>query len=353
MLGNILLYIIAILSILFDLGLIYQIYQETKKFFIEPKGNFSGKVSVIIPVRGLDVSLEQNVYSILNQKDVKPFEVIYVIDPDDPEKETILNILKKFNIKIVYTGFECYSCSGKVRAQISGFLASKGDIIVFGDSDTFYPEHWLKELISPLDSYMATTTFSFALPKRLTLTNIIRAGFWTLGFESQALEGTFLWGGSMAFKREFFDTEVIEELGKEWCDDCTLTRIVKRRGGKIGFIGKAIPFNVYDEHSLLKWASRQVIAVKVYSYRGAKAFLILGLILLVALISAIVFMNAVLILPLILWIVKNLNRGRYLGRRAIIPSLASVLGIFFAWIVLILNWNSKEIIWRDKKYVIK
>lgn len=346
-------YVISGLTILFDFGILYQIYLENRRFFNEPKGNFSGKVSVIIPIRGLDVDLEKNVKSLFDQKEVKPYEVIYVIDPDDPEKEEILNILKRFNVKIVYNNLHCYTCSGKISAQIVGLLKSSGDVIVFGDSDTYYPENWLKELIRPLNNYMATTTFSFALPKRLTLSNIIRAGFWTLGFESQALGGTFLWGGSMAFRRDFFDDEVIEELKREWCDDCTLTRMVKRRGGKIGFIGRAIPLNIYDENSLIKWASRQVITVKVYSYRGAKIFLVLGAFLLFLVFFSILFKIIMGLTPFILWILKNINRGRYLGKRAILPSLASVLGVFFAWFILILNWNSKEIIWRNKKYIIR
>ncbi|WP_420809452.1 glycosyltransferase [Acidianus sulfidivorans] len=346
-------YFFEFISILLDLGLIYQIYLENKKFFLEPKGNFSGKVSVIIPVRGIDVNLRENIQSILDQ-DLPPYELIYVIDPDDPKKAELLHILKSFNnVKIVETFYQCEKCSGKIRAQISGLLKSKGDVIVFADSDTFYPKRWLRELISPLSMYTATTTFSFAHPKRLTLSNAIRAGFWTLGFESQALNGTFLWGGSMAFKREFLNEDVIKELSEEWCDDCTLTRIVKRNNGKIGFIGKAIPLNVYDENNLISWASRQVLTVKIYSYRGARAFLILGFLMLIIFITGIILLNIILFIPFLLWIAKNLSRGRYLGTYSIMPSLASVLGIFFAWIILVTSWNKNKIAWRDRVYTIR
>ncbi|ARM77024.1 glycosyltransferase [Acidianus manzaensis] len=352
MLANIIIYVIDFISILLDLGLIFQIYQENKKFFIEPKGNFSGKVSVIIPVRGIDINIEENIESILDQE-FTPYEVIYVIDPDDPNKRELIQILKKFNVKVIESYYQCDKCSGKIKAQISGLLQSKGDIIVFGDSDTFYHKKWLKELIAPLSMYTATTTFSFAHPIKLSLSNLIRAGFWTLGFESQALQGTFLWGGSMAFRRDFLDNNVITELSKEWCDDCTLTRIVKERNGTIGFIGKAVPLNIYDEHSLVKWASRQVLTVKIYSYRGAKAFLVIGFIMLLLFIIAIINLNVILFIPFILWIVKNLNRGKYLGKNAILPSLMSILGIFFAWFILVISWNRNKITWRDKIYVIK
>lgn len=330
-----------------------QIYAENKKFFKEPKGgNYRGNISVIIPVRGIDVNFEENVKSLLNQ-DIKPLEIIYVVDPDDPYRETIENILKKYNVKIVHTFYNCNMCSGKIRAQISGLLRSNGDIIVFGDSDTWYPKYWLRELTLPLSKYMATTTFSFASPARLTLKNLVRAGFWTLGIESQAIGGTFLWGGSMAFRRNFFNDHVLKSLSKEWCDDCTLTRIVKERKGKIGFIGNAIPLNVYDEHNLFKWAQRQVLTVKIYSYRGARAFIPFGLYMVILLISLILIKNFLLLLPFLLWIIKNLLRGRRLGRKAILPSLLSIIGIYFAWVVLILSWRKKEIIWRDKIYIVE
>ncbi|MCY0874642.1 MAG: glycosyltransferase family 2 protein [Acidianus infernus] len=350
---NLIVIMILISSILLDLGILIQIYAENKKFFKEPKeGNYRGNISIIIPVRGIDENFEENVKSLLNQ-DIKPLEIIYVIDPDDPYRETIENILKKYNVKIVHTFYNCNKCSGKIRAQISGLLRSNGDIIVFGDSDTWYPKYWLRELTLPLSKYMATTTFSFASPARLTLKNLVRAGFWTLGIESQAIGGTFLWGGSMAFRRNFFNKDVIKSLSKEWCDDCTLTRIVKERKGKIGFIGNAIPLNIYDEHNLFKWAQRQVLTVKIYSYRGARAFIPFGLYMVILLISLILVKNFLLLLPFLLWIIKNLLRGRRLGRKAILPSLLSIIGIYFAWIVLILSWRKKEIIWRDKIYIVE
>jgi cellulose synthase/poly-beta-1,6-N-acetylglucosamine synthase-like glycosyltransferase len=94
---------ILLSSILLDLGILIQIYAENKNFFKEPKrGNYHGKISVIIPIRGIDANFEENIKSLLNQ-DIKPLEIIYVVDPDDPYRETIENILKKYNVKIVHT----------------------------------------------------------------------------------------------------------------------------------------------------------------------------------------------------------------------------------------------------------
>ncbi|AWR93254.1 glycosyltransferase [Acidianus brierleyi] len=317
-------------------------WKETQ--FFKEYGNFHAKASIIIPVRGIDVNIENNVKSLLSQDYPDEYEVIYVVDKGDSVK----NILTKYNVKIVITDYYCEKCSGKIKAQITGLKYAKGDVIVFGDSDTYYPRYWLKELVSPLGEYMASTTFSFAKPFKITLRNLIRAGFWTLAFESQAVGGTFLWGGSMAFKKDFFTSYVIDELSNEWCDDCTLTRIVKRRGGKIAFVGRAEPLNVYDERNLIKWAKRQVITVRVYSPKGAKAYLLFGPLMFIILLSFIFTLNIVFITPFILWIIKNIIRMR--KKDSILPALMSVIGIFFAWIVLVISWRENKIVWRDNVY---
>ncbi|BDB99051.1 glycosyltransferase [Saccharolobus caldissimus] len=340
--------IIYTLISLIDVLIILQIINENNMKKIS--GNFGGKVSIIVPIKGIDEKLEENIRSLLTQDYPYPYEVIYVVDKGDE----VERILRKYNVKVVYSLYNCDQCSGKIRAQLSGLLNASNDIIVFADSDTWYPKYWLRNLVSPLDRYTATTTFSWPSPSRLTLKNLIRAGFWTLGFESQSLESSrFLWGGSMAFKREFFNDEVIDELSKEWCDDCTLTRIVKRRGGKIGFLMNAIPLNVYDENELIKWSSRQIVTILAYSPRGARAYLAAGTFFTFILIYSIIFHNIFTFTPYILWIIKNLLRGVSYFKQAIVASLMTVIAIPYALVLLLYNWNNRVVYWRGKRYVVK
>ncbi|BFH72691.1 glycosyltransferase family 2 protein [Sulfurisphaera javensis] len=301
-----------------------------------------GFASVIIPIKGLDVNLEDNVLSLLNQ-DYPAYEVIYVVDSYE---DICVPILRKYNVKIIKTEDVCSLCSGKIRAQLTGLKYAKGEIIVFGDSDTWYPKYWLRELVKPLSNFVATTVFSWPKPYKLTLKNFIRAGFWTFGFESQAVGGTFLWGGSMAFRRDFFDDYVISELSKNWCDDCTLTRIAKERG-KIGFVINAMPLNIFDENDLINWSKRQMITVYLYSRRGFYAFILIAIFMLFFLILS--FFSLVFITPLITWIIKNIIRGFKTGY-AIIPSLASVVAIFYTLLLTPFTLKQKYIIWRGNKY---
>ncbi|AAY79620.1 glycosyltransferase [Sulfolobus acidocaldarius] len=329
--------------LLADLLITYQIYREIK-VRREVSGNQGGFASVIIPVRGLDVNAEENLKSLLSQ-DYSAYEVIYVVDD---ENDPIVPILRKYNVKVVVSNKNCDICSGKINAQLEGLKHARGDIIVFADSDTWFPKYWLKELVSPLSNYVATTVFSWAKPVRLTIGNIIRAGFWTLGFESQAVGGTFLWGGSMAFKREFFDERVIQELKTQWCDDCTLTRIAKERG-KLGFVFNAMPLNFYDETQLITWSKRQLITVWRYSRRGVNGFIIVAIFML-AFLFLIPF-NVFAITPFIFWVFKNILRSYKIGlSNSIIPSLASILAIFYSLFLIALTLREKNIIWRGKIY---
>ncbi|MCG3109250.1 hypothetical protein L3N51_01540 [Metallosphaera sp. J1] len=337
---------LLILPALADLILLLQIWKENSIFKLN--GRFCAPTSIIVPIRGLDPGLERNVESLKNQDFPCLFEIICVVDPDQP---WLAERLKQLGVKVVITSASC-SCSGKIRAQLSGLRESTNEVVVFADSDTLYPRNWLREMVGNLDRYTAVTTFSWPAPLRITWRNLIRAGFWTLGFESQASGGTFLWGGSMAFRRNFFDGEVIRELSREWCDDCTLTRIVKNRGGRIAFDGLAIPLNVYDERDLWRWSTRQVVTIVKYSSRGAKAFLVIGAFMLLYLVLFLLTLNPFYLSPHLLWILKNFSRSRHLGKYSYIPSIMSILGVYFGWIKLILDYRKREVLWRDRTYVL-
>jgi Glycosyltransferases, probably involved in cell wall biogenesis len=341
---NPILYLLA-LPVLTDSLLLVQILKE-REFFTH-KGSLALPATVIVPIRDWDISLEGNVKSLLSQDFPPGYQVVYVIDQD---QQWLAERLKGLGVEVVTSDFPCRSCSGKIRAQLSGLRRARNQVVVFADSDTFYPPHWLKGMVSRLENYTAVTTFSWPRPIRASLRNVLRAGFWTLGFESQALNGTFLWGGSMAFRRDFLDREVEEELSGEWCDDCTLTRIVKRRGGRIAFLGDVIPINIYDEKDLARWSSRQIVTIVKYSPRGAKAYLVVGGVFSSFLILFLISLNPIFLSPLLLWIIKNLHRSHKLGKESLLPSFASVLGLYFAWIMLILNYRRDKVYWRGREY---
>ena len=329
-----------------DLLLLYQMYKESR-LYRNSHGRPS-KSTVIVPLRGDEPALSMNVESLKNQNH-GDYRLLYVVDHDEAEKQSIK--LKPMGVSVVESEELCNKCSGKVKAIITGIKHSDGNIVV-ADSDTIYPEHWLSDMTSMLDTYPVVTVLSWPYPLRLSARNLMRAGFWTLGFESQAIGGRFLWGGSMAFRKGEIDDSVIDELKVEWCDDCALTRISKERGWRMGYEAHAMPLNAFDERNLTSWASRQAKLMLKYSRRGVYAFLSVALVMALFIVLFALTLNWFLLTPFALWVIKNLLRGRAYGMLAILPSLMSVPAIFFAIFMLVTGARSRSIQWRDREYFV-
>ncbi|MEM3243789.1 MAG: glycosyltransferase family 2 protein [Conexivisphaerales archaeon] len=332
------------LVIVVDLLLIFQMVMEFQLH--RAKGGFPGKSTVIVPLRGEEPALSANAISILSQ-DHPDFRVIYVVDNDELEKQSAL--LNPFGVQTIETEELCKMCSGKIKAILTGIKHSNGNIVI-ADSDTVYPKSWLTVLTSMLKSYHVVTVFSWPYPLKITMKNLMRAGFWTLGFESQAIGGRFLWGGSMAFRESDMDQKITNELSGEWCDDCALTRISKKMGWKIGYAAQVMPLNAFNEKNLTSWTVRQVKLMLKYSKRGVYAFVVVALVLAVFLVMSVLTENWLYLTPFALWVVKNLARGRMYGRLAVLPSIMSLPAIFFALLFLVIGARSHSIRWRDKNY---
>ena len=333
---------LAIISILLDSIILYQIFLEAKihkKAYREIKGY----ATVIVPVKGVDPALKKNITSLLRQ-DFGYYDLVYVVDSDlDPAYKIISSV----DVKVLISEAVCDNCSGKIRAQLTALKHVSTDFVVFADSDTVYPENWLKEMVSGLNEGVATTTFSWPYPLKLNLKNLLRAGFWTLGAELMPFEGfRVLWGGSMGFRRNFFDKEAIETLSNEVCDDCALTYTAKKRG-KIAYT-RAVPLNLFDERELLQWSTKEIVTILRYSKKWALSFAVLSAsVLLLLLSSYYCFLGAT---PAILWIIKNYLRGIRANAPSLIPAIMSVPSMFYVLFLIGTSIRKKEIYRRGREY---
>ncbi len=336
--------IMLFLAAAVDIALIFQIYMEQRLY--SWKGGSPGRATVIVPLRGEEPALEDNVRSILNQ-DHGDFRAIYVVDSDEMEMQAAR--LKPFGVQVIETEEMCERCGGKVKAILTGLKHSDGSVVI-ADSDTVYPRHWLSTITSMLSSYNVVTVFSWPRPLRISASNLMRSGIWTLGFESQAIGGRFLWGGSMAFREGEIDEEVIKELSGEWCDDCALTRISKERGWSMGYAAGATPLNEFDEKNLMGWTIRELRVILTHSGKAARAFLVVAAILLALLVMFAITANWIYLTPFALWLIKNLLRGRKYGRLAVLPSIMSLPAIFYACFMFAVAARAKSVRWRGREY---
>lgn len=340
-----LLFTLLLLAVLGDLLLAFQIVKE-RELFKKPEGR-PRKAVVLVPLRGEDPGFDEHVQSLLNQ-DHPDYEVYYIVDSDEAEFQK--QRLSRYNVKYLISERECERCSGKVNAIIFAARKFRNRVIAIADSDTVYPKSWLKDMTSALEDNLASTTFTWPKPLKLSLSNLIRAGFWTFGFESQALGGRFLYGGSMAFQENFFDDDVLKDLADEWCDDCALTRIVKEKKGSIGYVACSMPLNVFDERELWLWSKKEAKAVGMYSRKGVYAFIIVTLIMAVLLSAYLITFNFIYLTPYLLWIVKNIMRGVKYGINSLIPALMSIPALYYSIPVMISALKDKNVYWRGKVY---
>lgn len=104
-------------------------------------------VSVVIPVKNSDKTIEKTINSILNQS-YKKIEIVVVDDGStDDSLKIIKNIIKKNKSKVKIKCFENEKNLGPAATRNRGVKESKGEIIFFIDSDCFAPEKWLEKIM--------------------------------------------------------------------------------------------------------------------------------------------------------------------------------------------------------------
>jgi cellulose synthase/poly-beta-1,6-N-acetylglucosamine synthase-like glycosyltransferase len=102
------------------------------------------EISVIIPAYNAKKTIKKCLECILSQDINKKYEVIVV---DDASSDDTIKIVSKFPVKLIKQKHQ-----GPAKARNLGAKQSKGDIIVFTDSDCLPAKNWLKELIKPFSN---------------------------------------------------------------------------------------------------------------------------------------------------------------------------------------------------------
>lgn len=249
-------YFYLILVSLATIGLI--LIGIPRKFREGESADYSPRTLVMVPCRGLDFSLRENLESIRDQ-DYGNFEVIAVVDrPDDDA----VPVLEEIGFPYILSDFDCVSCSGKTRALSTAFRKfADYDVYVICDSDILVERDWLRRIVSPLSNREIglSTTFPFFRPV---------GGFWSKvkavwGVVGQSLMESkltrFGWGGSLAFRKDLLDDESFNFFSESVSDDTALSSISSGKGMKISYSRSARPvINTPDDFgTFFEWANRQ------------------------------------------------------------------------------------------------
>jgi cellulose synthase/poly-beta-1,6-N-acetylglucosamine synthase-like glycosyltransferase len=315
---------------------------------------YSPNVLVIMPVKGIDYELEKNLLSIKAQ-DYKKYDIIAVVDDmSDPSVE----ILNGLSIRTIVSSEGCKNCSGKVRAIISALsMFDRYDCYVVADSDIRVNRDWLYKLVMPLSlpTVGVVTTFPLFVPE---------AGFWSKvkmywGLVGQSMMESrltrFVWGGSMAFRKDLLDKEGLSLLSESISDDVAIMRISKKKGLTIVYAPEAKP-EIHSTDNFLQfmeWSNRQT-ALSVNSSINVFIFGMLyftvGIYLILSSIVLLTIGHAIFTVFLIPFLYNSVNSWRRLQFRVYYFLLISFILPFVYLYNLMIGKSKKSINWRGNRY---
>jgi cellulose synthase/poly-beta-1,6-N-acetylglucosamine synthase-like glycosyltransferase len=262
-----------------------------------PRPDFTPHASIIVPCRGLDQHLHENLDAICAQS-YPTFEIIFVVDsPNDPALEVVERVRSvqrgssgSLSTRVLVSG-KAKECGQKVHNLIAGVGTAneRSEVFVFVDTDARPRPDWLRSLIAPLadERTGAATGYRWFIPSaELTshhkLASHLRA-VWNASIAS-ALganpRSNFCWGGSTAIRRATF-TEL--DMLKRWrgtlSDDFALTRALQNAQLPIHFVPRCLTATPEDctWRELFEFTTRQLKITRVYAPRLWRIVLISNL----------------------------------------------------------------------------
>jgi ceramide glucosyltransferase len=274
----------------------------------KPKPDFTQFTSIIVPCRGLDDDLEKNLNALFLQ-DFPHYEIIFVVDSEADEAVSIIKKIihrrdtetrrkeiydeqggqKESDKKISVSLRLCGENSPSAKLIVAGkaanesqkvhnlreavlHVADESEVFVFVDSDARPNEFWLRNLIAPLqdEKIGAATGYRWFISPKRNLASQMRA-VWNASIASALGKNTaknFVWGGSMAMRREVFEKL---EIRTHWrgtlSDDFAVTRTMKAANLQIYFVPQALTASIESctFGGLFEFTTRQMKITRVYA----------------------------------------------------------------------------------------
>ena len=239
--------------------------------------NFAPFVSIIVPCRGLDEDLEENLTALFRQNFPR-YEVIFAVDSETDKAVAIIEKVSHRDAenavsKLIIAG-KTVNESQKIHNLREAVLhiSDESEIFVFVDSDARPSENWLRSLIAPLqdEKIGAATGYRWFISKKISFASELRS-VWNASIASALganLNGNFCWGGSMAVRRETFEKL---DLREKWrgtlSDDFVVTRTMKNAGLQIYFVPQALTASVENcsWRECFEFTTRQMKITRVYA----------------------------------------------------------------------------------------
>lgn len=269
----------AILSAL----LTHKLYRQLRPGRSDRYDKFQPYVAVIVPFKGVESGLADHVRRLCAQH-YRNYRLLFVVEDETDEAMPLLQQLRDEHadlpIEILVAGEAPDTRGQKVHNQLCAMrrlqAADYGEAVwVFADSDAAPGEHWLFDLVGPLErSHIGCTTgYRWLMPQPDETGRIHVASHFASIFNSSAtgfvVRERFVhaWGGAMAIRRaDAMAWDYPGRMEQTLSDDYTMSRMVHEAGLSIYFIYKClVPSPVhFDWPELFHFVRRQYRITKVY-----------------------------------------------------------------------------------------
>ena len=270
-------YFLAVVSCWFGLqslisGIRYARYvrRETAR----PLPDFQPFVSVIVPGRGLEPGLAENLRPLLDQE-YDRYEVLFVFDREDDAALNVVRELRGGNVatRVVIAGPATDSGQKVHNLRVATTqVDEQSEVLVFVDSDARPGRTWLKQLVAPLadDTLGASSGYRWFVSEKGGIASRLR-NVWNASIASALGEDAlknFCWGGSTAIRRATFDRLSVND---QWrgtvSDDFAITSILRKANFGIHFTPNCLVPSVSDcdFRELLEFTTRQIKITRVYA----------------------------------------------------------------------------------------
>ncbi len=233
------------------------------------KAGYRPKTLVIIPCKGRDIGLAENLESI-GRQEYHGYDIVAVVDSTVDEA---LPAIKKAGISFVVAREVSRAASGKVNAILTAIERhGKYEVYVIADSDILVDRKWLGTLIAPLADGRVGLSTMYPYFKPV-------GGFWSKvkmvwGFVGEGLleneKSRFGWGGSLAFRRDILQNFRALAMNSRYSvsDDICITKAVASMGLSMAYSNSSRPIVRTDDNfrTFYEWANRQT-ALSLLGYR--------------------------------------------------------------------------------------
>lgn len=275
---------LGILSLRGGLSFAAYVRRETAR----PLPDFTPFASIIVPCRGLEDGLRDNLAALFEQ-DYPAYEIIFVSDrADDPSLGVVQEVIGtksgsvRVSARVVIAG-EAVDCGQKAHNLRMAVAEAdpRSAVLVFVDSDARPQPGWLQSLVAPLvdDRIGAATGYRWFIPVNGGLASQLRS-VWNASIASalgEREDRNFCWGGSTAIRKETFDEQQVRERWQGTVsDDFTMTRVLQEAKLPIHFVPACLVASVGDctAKELFEFTNRQLKITRVYAAHLWKPVLI-------------------------------------------------------------------------------